>query len=98
MPSVDMVLASEFCIHHRIEISFINSLKEYGLIEVVTIEEKLYLSTSQLSRLEMLLRFYYDLDINLEGIETITHLLDRTRQMQEQIVQLRNRLARYEGE
>jgi len=41
-------------------------------------------------------RLYYEMDINLEGIETITHLLQRMHAMQQQIVGLSNRLSRYE--
>jgi hypothetical protein len=42
------------------------------------------------------MRLHYDLDINLEGIEAITCLLDRVRSMQEEIRELRNRLGVYE--
>jgi hypothetical protein len=38
------------------------------------------------------------MDINLEGIETITYLLERMQGMQQQIVQLKNRLRMYEDE
>jgi chaperone modulatory protein CbpM len=98
MQAEDLIPADVFCVYHQIELSFIHSLKEFGLIEVTVVEEKLFLSLDQLSRLEMLIRFYYELNINLEGIETITHLLDRTQAMQEQIIQLSNRLKRYEAE
>jgi len=93
-----MIPAEEFCIHHNIETSFIYSLKESGLLEVTTIEEKTFVPVNQLSHLEKLVRLYYDLDINLEGVETITYLLQRMHEMQQKIVQLSNRLSRYESE
>ena len=92
-----MVLVTEFCIHHNIELSFIHSLKEYDMIETVQKEEKIYLPISELPRLEKIIRLHFELDINLEGIETITHLLKRIELMQERITQLTNRLKGLEG-
>ena len=96
MQDEDIVSAHEFCIHHDIEMSFIHSLREYGLIETLIIEEKIYLPAKQLSMLEKIIRFHNDLDINLEGIDSIIHLLQRMQQLQQQITQLTNRLRKYE--
>lgn len=98
MQANEMIPAEEFCIHHNIEASFIYSLKEAGLIEVSTVNNKTYLPVNQLHNLEKLVRFYYELDINLEGIETISYLLQRMNEMQQKIVQLSNRLSLYENE
>jgi hypothetical protein len=92
----DMVPASEFCVHHNIELSFIDSLREYGLVETVLIEEKVYLPVSQLGHLEKMVRLHFDLEINLEGIETIAHLLEKVNSLQDQVNQLTNRLKAYE--
>ncbi len=96
MRNEDIVPASEFCIHHNIELSFIHALREYDLIETVLKEERIYLPISELPRLEKIVRLHFELDINLEGIETITHLLERMDAMQEQINQLTNRLKEFE--
>ncbi len=96
MQTAEMIAADEFCAHHHIEMSFIESLKESGLIEVSITEEKTFLPVNQLGQLEKLVRLYYEMDINLEGIETITYLLQRMNDMQQQILQLSNRLSRYE--
>jgi chaperone modulatory protein CbpM len=95
MPTEDIIPASEFCIHHNIELSFIYSLNESGLIEIIRIEEKTFVPVSQLNQLEKLVRLYYDMDINLEGIETITYLLQRMNDMQQQIAELNNKLSVY---
>ncbi len=92
----NLIPADEFCANHNIEISFIRSLQENGLIEIMTIEEKGYIQSSQLQELEKIVRLYYELDINLEGIETINHLLQRINNMQDEITALRNRLRLYE--
>jgi hypothetical protein len=92
----DMVPASEFCVHHNIELSFIDSLREYGLVETILIEEKVYLPVSQLGHLEKIVRLHFDLEINLEGIETIAHLLEKVTTLQDQVTMLTNRLKAYE--
>ena len=96
MQKEKLIALDEFCISHNIEVSFISSLQQTGLIEISTIEERGFFEVSQLQNLEKFLRFYYDLDINMEGIETITHLLKRINSMQDEINSLRNRLRLYE--
>ena len=98
MLTEEMIPADTFCIHHNIELAFIYSLKDSGLIEITHIEEKVFVPVSQLPHLEKLVRLYQEMDINLEGIETITYLLQRMNDMQQKIVQLSNRLSRYENE
>jgi len=73
-------------------------LQQTGLIEVITVENAVFIDADQLRQVEKFIRFYYDMDINLEGIETITHLLQRMNEMQGEIILLRNRLSLYETE
>ncbi len=93
----DLIAVNEFCVNHEVEISFINLLQQNGLIEISTIESKSFVEKEQLPQLEKFVRFYYDLDINLEGIETISYLLKRIENLQNEIVMLKNRLRFYEG-
>lgn len=97
MNKVNLIPANEFCASHEIEISFIDSLQEAGLIEITTIKETEYVQESQLNELERIVRLYYELDINLEGIETVIHLLQRIKDMQDEITLLKNRLRLYES-
>ena len=98
METEQMIPASEFCIYHNIELSFIYSLKESGLIDITSIEEKIFVPVSQLKHLEKLMRLKDEMDINIEGIETITYLLQRINDMQQHILVLKNKLAFYENE
>ena len=91
-----LIAIDEFCAKHEIEVSFISSLQQTGLIEITTIEEVGFIPVDQIQQLEKFMRFYYELDINLEGIETISHLLKRVTDLQEEIIELRNRLGLYE--
>ncbi|CAN5478572.1 hypothetical protein BH09BAC6_BH09BAC6_16600 [soil metagenome] len=96
MQTEKMIIVNEFCVHHNIEFSFISALQQSGLIEITQAEEKWYVQESQLPQLEKMVRLYYEMDINLEGIETITYLLSRMNEMQHDIMQLKNRLGIYE--
>ena len=98
METEQLIPASEFCIYHNIELSFIYSLNESGLIDITSIEEKIFVPVSQLKHLEKLMRLNAEMDINVEGIETITYLLQRISDMQQHILQLNNKLAFYENE
>lgn len=97
MDKEDIVSAIDYCQHNNIELSFIQTLHEHGMIDTVVVEERLFLPLSQLPRLEKIVRLHFELDINLEGIETINHLLDRMEKMRDEINKLNNLLKAYEG-
>lgn len=98
MQTEEMIIVNEFCVYHNIGLDFIDGLKDSGLIEIFKADEKLYMPESQLPHLEKMVRLHYEMDINLEGIETITYLLSRMAEMQQQIMQLNNRLNMYEND
>ena len=91
-----LIAVDEFCANHNIEISFISTLQQNGLIKITTISETGYIDQDQLLQLEKIVRLYYELDINLEGIETINYLLQRISSMQDEIIYLRNKIRIYE--
>lgn len=98
MDKEQMIPASEFCVYHNIELSFIYSLNDSGLIDIAVVKEEIFVPASQLKQLEQLMRLKQELDINIEGIESITYLLQRIRDMQQHIVELNNKLAFYQAE
>lgn len=85
-----------FCRQHGVEITFISSLQEYGLIEILKVNETEYLQLNHLAEAEAIVRLYRELDINPEGIDAIINLLQRIKEMQSQIQHLKNRLSLYE--
>ena len=97
MESNELIPVHHFCITHSIELSFVESLQQYGLVEITRIQEERYFKESQLEELEKFVRLHYDLDINIEGIEAISHLLKKIQEMQERNMQLQNRLGLYEN-
>ncbi|MEO6636672.1 MAG: chaperone modulator CbpM [Ginsengibacter sp.] len=90
MKTEDLIPAKDFCLHHNIEYSFISSLQNSGLITITSIKRSSFIHSDDLGKLEKFVRLHYDLDINLEGIETINHLLDKMEEMQNEITRLRN--------
>jgi len=97
METNELVPVYHFCVIHEIELSFIYSLQQYGLVEITTVEDQTYLKESQLNEVEKFIRLHYDLDINFEGIEAIGHLLEKIKEIQARNVELQNRLGIYEN-
>lgn len=98
MTTATLISTTEFCTWHQVEHTFIRSLTEAGLIEITIIDEGEYIPDTQLQRLEKMVRLHNDLDINLAGIEAITHLLDRVEAMHQEMRLIKNRLRLYESD
>ena len=79
----ELIIISEYCDKCHIEPSFIEMLQEGG---------ERCLQFSQLPDVERYSRMYYDLSINIEGIDAIHHLLERMESMQQEIYSLHNKL------
>ncbi len=90
MEQKELIPAKDFCIHHKIEYSFISSLEDSGLINVTSVKRSSFIHIDDLHRLEKFVHLHYDLDINIEGIETISYLLEKIEGMQRQILKLKN--------
>jgi hypothetical protein len=97
MANENLISADEFCVRYNAELSFITALREYGLIEIITVAENYFIDDNQLQKLEQYARWHYDLDINLEGIEVIDHLLHRVKNLQDEIIELQNKLKLYDS-
>lgn len=96
MGTEDMIVLNEFCNNHQVDISFIQSLKEYGLIEIIIVNETVCLHSNELSKLEQIVRLHQELNINPEGIDAINILLKRIENLQNEITELRNKLDFYQ--
>jgi chaperone modulatory protein CbpM len=83
--------------YYQVEWSVIEAFHQSGLMEVVSVDGVDYVPNSELSTLEKILRLHQDLEINLEGIEAISHLLEQMQGMQSEILQLRNKLRNFES-
>ena len=91
----ELIIVSDYCNKCHIDPSFIGMLEEGGLIELRVEDGEPCLLFSQLPDVERYSRMYYDLSINMEGIDAIHHLLERMDEMQCEIRDLRTRLRMY---
>ena len=76
--------------------SFFTDLNEFGLIEIITIEQSLFVHKDKASDIEKIIRIHNELDINLEGIDTIFNLLEKIKKLQSELITTKNRLRLYE--
>ncbi len=88
----ELIIVSDYCNKCHIDPSFIGMLEEGGLIELRVEDGEPCLLFSQLPDVERYSRMYYDLSINMEGIDAIHHLLLRIEEMQKEINRLHSRL------
>jgi chaperone modulatory protein CbpM len=98
MSTENYVPVQQLCLHYNIEMSFINNLHEHGLIEISTIDASPCLHHDRISDLEKMIRLHHELDINMAGIDSVLHLLEKIEGLQAEIGAMRNRLRIYEGE
>lgn len=92
----DVIIVEEYAMQSHVDVQFIDRLREYGLIEIRLEQQLQYIPFNQLPLLEKYTRLHYDLDINLEGIEAISHLLNRVEMMQKEMENMRSLLRLYE--
>lgn len=92
----DLIPVLKFCESHGIDLNFVTALDENGLVEIIREGGTLFVHVGKIPRLEKIIRLHFDLHINLEGIEAISHLLERVEQLQRENTVLRNRLRLFE--
>lgn len=96
MNSKNLIQIKQFCLYHEIENTFITELHNYGLVEIIFLEEDEYLQPEQLPTVEKMIRLHYDLKINLEGIDVIANLLDKIEVLQQNLTVTQNKLRLYQ--
>lgn len=92
METANLVLIEHFCSNCGIDFSFIKSLNDTGIIEIIAIDNKKYISNEQLKDVERAIHFHYELNINIEGIDVIHNLLNQIRDLQEELRITKNKL------
>ena len=95
MEAHTLIPVIDFCDAHCVEITLIQSFNNHGLIAIVEQEQEWFIPEPEVKKLEQIIVFYRDLDINLEGIETIFMLLQRVENLQNHVNHLENKLNRF---
>lgn len=91
----NLVSIKDVCAYHHVEINFIQSLEDFGLIQTKIVKKTTFLDTDELSKLERYLRLSQDLEINLEGLHAVSHLLNQLQAVQQELNILKNELNYY---
>lgn len=94
----NLIALTTICSHYEIEFSFIDDLHNTGLIRVEMIEENPFIAQDEIGNLEKMIRLHHELNVNIEGIDVVFNLLEKERQLKEELNALKNRLRLYEGE
>lgn len=97
MEKENLILVSHYCQQTRTSIEFIESLQEYGFIEVLLIEEHNYVNPQDIVEIERVNRLQQELGINLEGIDALNHMLRKVDQLKKELKILQDRLRIYES-
>jgi hypothetical protein len=92
MKTDHLIRIEQFCEHYKVEFSFINTLHELGLINVVVVDDSTYLPVDDLREIEKLVHLHYELGINIEGIDVISNLLNQIANLQEELTAAKNKL------
>ena len=82
---------------YQVEETFLDQLQSSGLIEIVIEEEDRYIEYDYLQEIEQFVRWHYELEINMEGIEALHHMLQQVQELQEDIERLRGELKFYKS-
>ena len=96
MKTEKLISLKQLCSHYEVEMSFFNSLNEFGLIEITTLEQAHYIHQEKIDAIEKMIRMHHELDINVAGIDTVFNLLERMDELQSELKTLKNRLRLYE--
>jgi chaperone modulatory protein CbpM len=96
MPDEEMIPLETFCTYYHVEQSFVETLESYGLVSISSREEQRFLLMEEMVELEKFSRLYYDLNINVPGIDALKHLLEKLKELQQETETLKARLRIYE--
>lgn len=94
----ELFAVATYCTIYNVEHSFIDSLRNEGLIEITIENEGEFIPGEQLPDLEIYTRWHHELGINPAGIDAIRHLVKRLKDMQIELNSLKNRLRNYESD
>ena len=96
MESQELIIIDVFCKECDVELTLIEDLDDFGLIEIVQNNGVKYIHSHQLPHVQKVIHFHNELNINKEGIEIVLHLLERLKQQNQALKLLQDKLKIYE--
>lgn len=89
----DKISREDVVKHYNIEIHFLDSLEEFGLLKTFEEDHIKYIYYEELPNLERFANWHYDLEVNMPGLEIIQNLLDKM----ENLLQENRNLSQYKS-
>jgi len=96
MAGEEIIPIELFCTSYQVEESFLETLESYGLISITIQDQRRFILMEEIVELEKFSRLYYELEINVPGIEALQHMMERIKQMEQELADLKARLKIYE--
>ena len=96
MGKQNYILVTEYCRQTNIDDIFLRNLEEFGLIEVKRESSEMFIYEDEISEIERMFRLHKELNINLEGIDALNHVLRKMQFLEDEVSQLRSKLRLYE--
>ncbi len=96
MSDDEIIPIEMFCSYYNVERTFLETLESHGLISISYRENQRFILKDEVVELEKYSRMYYELNINVPGIEALKNLLEKIKQLQQDAESLRARLRIYE--
>jgi hypothetical protein len=96
MKTDKLLRLEDLCVHYEVEHTFFMHLSEAGLIEITIINNTHYIHPDRINDVEKMMRLHHDLELNIEGIDVVFHLLQKIDCLNTELVSVRNRLLLYE--
>jgi hypothetical protein len=95
MSEKDILKLEKFCELYEVPTSFVDSLNQLELINLTIIDDEPYIENEALPTIEKYIRMHYDLNVNMEGLDVISNLLDKITSLQKELILLENELKYY---
>ena len=96
MSEEEIIPIEMFCSFYNVEPSFLETLESHGLISISQKENQRFILREEIAELEKFSRMYYELSINVAGIDALKNLLEKIHQLQQEAAILKARLRIYE--
>ena len=96
MDKGDIIAIEELCTHYQLEPVFFDTIHEFGLIECSIIDESKYVHQEIIKDIETIIHLHLELEINLQGVEAILHLLQKVNHLQSELDAARIKLNQFE--
>ncbi len=95
MKTSNLIRIDQVSTHYHVDASFIYSLNELGHVALIVEKDESYVLEEQLKSLESMILFHTELQINIEGIDAIAHLLKKIEDLQGELLAAKNKLYVY---